>query len=121
MIGILRKDSGLPQQADVYAWSEHYEESFATIILFFLPITIVNGAERSLTFSMTDNYVLRGITQADDKTSIQADYLISGLKDSGYYVGLFTSNVAQGAEIDLHGGLKFTLDNYPGKSFDLGR
>ena len=92
----------------------------ASIIFLIVPLTLVDGAEHSLTFSMTDNYVLRGITQTDDKASIQADYLISGLKDSGYYVGLFASNVTQGAEIDLYGGLKFTLDSYPGIIFDVG-
>lgn len=88
--------------------------------IMFLPLTSIFSAEQSFNFSLTDNYVLRGLSQTNDIPAIQSMYQIFQAKDSGYYAGLFASNVASGAEIDLYGGIKTELDWYDGLVFDFG-
>ena len=76
--------------------------------------------EGNLSLSLTSNYVFRGITQTDDKAAVQANYQISQAEDAGFYAGIFASNVAQGAEVDVFGGFKFGLGNQNQFVIDIG-
>ena len=77
--------------------------------LLLLPSINVIAAERSASVNLTSNYVFRGFTQTDDKAAVQVNYQLSQTKDSGWYIGFFTSNVSQGAEIDVFAGAKLAL------------
>ncbi len=72
--------------------------------LLVVPLTNIFAVERTVNVAATSNYVFRGQTQTDDKIAIQATYHASQFKETGWYAGLFTSNVAKGIEVDLYGG-----------------
>ena len=78
------------------------------------------ATERVLSLSLTSNYVFRGITQTNDKAAVQANYRLSQSEDSGFYAGFFASNVAQGAEVDIFGGLKLAFGDQSKFIIDLG-
>lgn len=77
----------------------------------------VNAAERVLDLTLTSNYVFRGETQTNDKAAFQVKYTWMQGEDAGFYAGFFASNVAQGAEIDVYGGVKVPLGSLV---FDFG-
>lgn len=92
------------------------------LILSFLilPSLSAFATERTLTLSLTSNYVFRGITQTGDKAAVQANYEISQSKDAGFYAGFFTSNVSRGAEVDLFAGFRLTSGKGNNFIIDLG-
>ena len=90
------------------------------IAMVFAPLGSLMSVEHSFSLSLTDNYVLRGLSKTNDELAIQADYQLFQSKKSGYYAGLFASNVSSGAEIDLYGGIKTVLDGFYGLTFDFG-
>lgn len=91
-----------------------------TIGLLIIPSLSVFATERSLSLTLTGNYVFRGITQTSDKAAVQANYEISQSKDNGFYAGFFASNVSQGAEIDVFGGFRLTAGKQNKFVIDLG-
>lgn len=91
-----------------------------TIIVTFIPMSGIAAAEHSLDLSVTNDFIYRGISQTNNMSAIQAEYKISQSKDSGYYAGLFSSNVSRGIEFDLYGGIKTKLDGFYGLVFDFG-
>jgi len=90
------------------------------ISLFVISVTNVLSAERTVNVTLTSNYVFRGQTQTDDKLAIQATYHASQFKDKGWYAGLFASNVAKGAEVDLYGGWRAPFGRHNEFAFDVG-
>ncbi|MCK4864518.1 MAG: TorF family putative porin [Gammaproteobacteria bacterium] len=91
-----------------------------TLTLFIIPFFNVFATERTLSLSLTSNYVFRGVTQTDDNAAVQVDYQLSQSEDSGFYAGFFASNVAQGAEVDIFGGFKLAFGNQNKFIIDLG-
>ena len=87
---------------------------------FIIPSLSVIAAERTLSLTLTSNYVVRGETQTDDNAAVQANYQLSQSEDSGFYAGFFASNVAQGAEVDIFGGFKLAFGNQNKFIIDLG-
>lgn len=92
---------------------------FIYSILIF-NISVVTAAEQILDFSLTSNYVFRGLTQTSDKAAVQVDYQLSQKENNGFYVGAFASNVAKGAEVDIFGGYKFPLFKQSDFTVDVG-
>lgn len=76
-------------------------------ILFIFSSFGAFAAEQTLSLALMSNYVIRGVTQTNDKTAIQAAYQVSQSDDLGFYAGIFASNVAKGTEVDVYGGLAF--------------
>ena len=91
-----------------------------TLIFLIIPSISVFATERSLLLTLTSNYVVRGITQTNDKAAVQANYEIAQAKDTGFYAGFFVSNVALGAEIDVFGGFRLTTGKQNKFIIDLG-
>lgn len=89
------------------------------VVLVFSSSSVL-ASERTITLDLTSNYVFRGVTQTNDKAALQASYELSQSKDTGWYAGLFASNVSQGLEADVYGGLRAAFGR--GKAFlvDLG-
>ena len=90
------------------------------LTFFIIPSLMVFATERTLSLSLTSNYVFRGDTQTNDKAAVQATYQLSQAEDSGFYAGFFVSNVAQGAEVDVFGGFKLGIGNQNKFIIDLG-
>lgn len=76
--------------------------------------------ERELSINITSNYVFRGLTQTDDKAAVQTVYLLSKIKGSLFYAGVFASNVSLGAQVDVFGGLKLAFGKNDAFVLDLG-
>lgn len=95
---------------------------FMVVLLIKLtnPVTNVMAAERTVDVALTSNYVFRGQTQTDDKLAIQATYHAAQFKDRGWYGGLFASNVARGAEVDLYGGWRAPFGRDKEFALDVG-
>ena len=93
---------------------------FLIFTLCIVPSITVFATERSLTLSLTSNYVFRGVSQTNDKAAVQANYQLSQAKDSGFYAGFYASNVAQGAEVDVFGGFKIGLGSQNQFVIDIG-
>jgi len=81
------------------------------LVLSFLIIPSLSlfAAERTLELTLTSNYVFRGDTQTGDKAAVQANYTWMPGENAGFYAGFFASNVSQGAEVDVFGGIKLPL------------
>lgn len=77
------------------------------LIFFIVPFLSTFATESTISLEVTSNYVIRGVTQTNDKTAIQAAYQVSQSDDLGFYTGIFASNVAKGTEVDIYGGLAF--------------
>ncbi|MFV2060141.1 MAG: TorF family putative porin [Gammaproteobacteria bacterium] len=92
------------------------------LLLAFFIISISNSfaIDRTVTVALTSNYVFRGQTQTDDKLAIQATYHAAQSKDKGWYAGMFASNVAKGAEVDLYGGWRAPFGEQQKLAFDVG-
>jgi uncharacterized protein (TIGR02001 family) len=83
-----------------------------TIAALALPLTsqaAESGLEISGNFGLTSNYKFRGISQTDNKPAAQGGFDLA--HSSGLYIGTWTSNVSDwaningsGQEIDLYGG-----------------
>lgn len=100
-------------------------KKIAIVIAFLSSLfTQAYAYEESATVAYTSNYIFRGLTQTDDKSAIQGTYEISQSGDSGFYAGVFASNVergnADGLEVDLYGGLRFGTGSNGRFNFDLG-
>lgn len=65
----------------------------------------------SANVSLTSDYLLRGVTQSDNKAALQGGYDYDF--DNGFALGIWGSNVAAGIEYDLYG-------SYSGKAGDMG-
>jgi len=93
-----------------------------TLLFALLTLTATNSfaVERTVNVALTSNYVFRGQTQTDDKLAVQATYHATQFKDQGWYAGLFGSNVAQGAEVDLYGGWRAPFGQNGEYAFDIG-
>ena len=87
---------------------------------FIIPSFGTLAAERTLTLSIVSNYVFRGESYTNDKAAVQASYQLSQSEDSGFYAGFFASNVSQGAEVDIFGGVKLAFGNQNKFIIDLG-
>lgn len=85
-----------------------------------LPAASVNAVESSANVAVTSNYVFRGQTQTDDGAAIQGGYDIAQSKDTGWYAGVWGSNVDEGLEIDLYGGWKGTFGQQNSMGYDVG-
>jgi uncharacterized protein (TIGR02001 family) len=73
-------------------------------------------AEVSMNVGATSNYMWRGITQADDSATVSGGVDYS--HESGIYVGLWTSSLAEGAyERDLYAGWS---GEFSGVGVDVG-
>lgn len=96
------------------------KKSLLILSFFIIPSLSVIAAERTLSLTLTSNYVVRGETQTDDNAAVQANYQLSQSEDSGFYAGFFASNVAQGAEVDIFGGFKLAFGNQNKFIIDLG-
>lgn len=72
-------------------------------------------AEISANAAVTSNYVFRGFTQTDDGAALQGglDYK----HESGFYAGLWGSNVTDGLEYDLYAGLAGSVGDF---GYDVG-
>ena len=93
-----------------------------TIYVFssLLYISTSYAEERELSLNLTSNYVFRGLTQTNDKAAVQTLYKLSKINNSVFYAGFFASNVAQGAEVDIFGGLKLAFGKNDAFIIDLG-
>ncbi|MDH5601856.1 MAG: TorF family putative porin, partial [Gammaproteobacteria bacterium] len=88
---------------------------------FVLPVTASVAAESSAFAQVTSNYVFRGQTQTQDDPAVQAGYDIKQSKDdTGWYAGVFASNVTDGLEIDLFGGWKDSFGAQKNMGYDVG-
>ncbi|MCB1404926.1 MAG: TorF family putative porin [Rhodobacteraceae bacterium] len=88
--------------------------SAAVVALLAVP-----AAAQTLSYgaTLTSNYVSRGFTQTNDGWALQPWVEI---ESSGWYGGLWASNVDFGAdsvEVDIYGGYRWSREN---TSFDLG-
>lgn len=91
-----------------------------SLIIFIIPTLNLSANEKTLNIALTSNYVFRGFTQTNDNAALQVDYKISKSKKSGWYVGIFGSNVAKGLEIDLYAGLKANIGRNNDLTFEVG-
>lgn len=91
-----------------------------SLMILFIPTLNLSANERVLNIALTTNYVFRGLTQTNDNSALQASYTVSQAKNSGWYVGIFGSNVAKGAEIDLYAGFKATTGRNNDLTFEVG-
>lgn len=91
-----------------------------TLLIFNISTTAVIAAEQTLDFTLTSNYVFRGLTQTSDKAAVQVDYQLFQKENTGFYLGAFASNVAKGAEVDVFGGFKFPLFKQSDFTVDVG-
>ncbi len=79
------------------------------------------GAGTTANFTLTSDYLFRGITQTDGQPAVQGGIDFSA--ESGFYVGLWASNTdfdgtgSSGAEVDLYLGLARDIGEI---SIDLG-
>lgn len=87
---------------------------------FSFLITGVYAAEDKVSVALTSDYVFRGVTQSNNKSAIQPAYQLSQEEDLGFYAGIFASNVAQGSEVDVYGGLALGVGNDDAFIFDIG-
>ena len=83
-------------------------------IMVALPSLIY--AEISANVSLTSNYVWRGITQTGDEVAVQGGFDYAN--DSGFYAGVWGSNVSFNWELDGEAGGN-ELDIYAGFSNDM--
>ena len=83
-------------------------------IMVALPSLIY--AEISANVSLTSNYVWRGVTQTGDEVAVQGGFDYAN--DSGFYAGVWGSNVSFNWETDLEAGGN-ELDIYAGFSNDM--
>ncbi len=88
--------------------------------LFIIPFVGSIADESTLTVGLTSNYIFRGLTQTEDKAAVQVNYQLSEIKNTGFYVGAFASNVAKGAEVDIFGGWKLAFGKDDAFILDLG-
>ena len=72
-------------------------------------------AEFSANIGVTSNYVWRGVTQNGDDSAVQGG--IDYAHDSGFYAGIWASNVAVGEEVDLYAGYAGEVG---GLGYDIG-
>ena len=85
-----------------------------------LPVA-ASAAVSSAKVDVVSNYVFRGQTQTKDGAAIQAGYDIKQSKaDTGWYAGVFGSNVNKGLEIDLFGGWKGSFGTQKNMGYDVG-
>lgn len=99
------------------------KKQLAVLILsaaIVLPATSSYATESSANVAVTSNYVFRGQTQTDDGAAIQGGYDIAQSKDTGWYAGVWGSNVDDGLEIDLYGGWKGTFGKQGVMGYDVG-
>jgi uncharacterized protein (TIGR02001 family) len=93
------------------------------VLLFTLLIISISNSfaiDRTVTVALTSNYVFRGQTQTDDKLALQATYHAAQTKNKGWYAGMFASNVAKGAEVDLYGGWRSPFGEEQKFAYDVG-
>ncbi len=102
------------------------------VLLAGLGLLLVSGVVNAQSYTITPNvgvvsdYLVRGISQTSGRPALQAG--VDWAHDSGFYLGLWGSNVswitdtgATGSanlELDTYGGYKSSFDN--GISYDLG-
>lgn len=93
-------------------------KTFALAGIAALMLSTAAGAQ-SLSFGvgLTSDYMSRGMTNSNNRPALQpwAEY-----ENSGFYVGVWASNVDLGAdriEVDLYGGYRWSTNN---TNFDLG-
>lgn len=91
-----------------------------SIMILIIPTFNLSAKEKTLNIALTSNYVFRGFTQTNDNAALQVDYKISQSKKSGWYVGIFGSNVAKGLEVDLYAGLKANIGRNNDLTFEVG-
>lgn len=89
------------------------------IILSFSSVDVL-ATERSMSLDLTSNYVFRGVSKTADKAAVQATYEVAQTKDTGWYAGLFASNVTKGLEVDVYGGLRAAFGRNKAYVIDLG-
>lgn len=90
------------------------------LALLNIPVVSVCAVEGKLSLAVTSNYVVRGITQSNDKSAIQPAYQISQPDGLGFYAGIFASNVTKGSEVDIYGGLALGLGSDAAFILDIG-
>ncbi len=90
------------------------------ISLLIMSISTAFAIDRTVTVALTSNYVFRGQTQTDDKLALQATYHAAQSENKGWYAGMFASNVAKGAEVDLYGGWRAPFGEPQEFAFDVG-
>lgn len=91
------------------------------LLIGMLGVATATQAGVSSTWTATSDYDFRGITQSAKDPALQAS--VDYAHDSGWYVGLWASNVEFGPgdpniEVDGYGGFTKTLES--GFSYDLG-
>lgn len=91
-----------------------------SMLMLFAFSTTVFAAGKTMKLDLTSNYVFRGVTQTADKAAVQATYELSQSKDTGWYAGLFASNVSKGLETDVYGGLRAAFGRSNAFVIDLG-
>lgn len=79
--------------------------------LLALGVSASAQAELSANIGVTNDYVWRGVTQSGDEAAVSGG--VDYGNDSGFYAGVWASNVAGGEEVDLYFGLS-------GESGDVG-
>ena len=88
----------------------------ASIVIILLFNISVAMAEVTASVTLTSNYVSNGISQTDDGPALQAG--IDFEYKSGFYVGVWGSNVDPGYELDLNAGYFYKIEENLG--FDIG-
>lgn len=97
-----------------------FKKTLLSLVIFsFIPLNVF-ASERNMSIGLTSNYVFRGVTKTLDKAAVQATYEITQTKDTGWYAGLFASNVSKGLEVDVYGGLRAAFGRNKAYVIDLG-
>ncbi len=80
-----------------------------------------NATESTAYAQVTTNYIFRGQTQTNDGAAIQGGYDIRQSKaDTGWYAGVFASNVAKGLELDGFAGWQGVFGKKKNLGYDVG-
>ncbi|CAA6823433.1 MAG: Unknown protein [uncultured Sulfurovum sp.] len=86
----------------------------AAIAASTITTAAVAEVEVSANVSVTNNYVWRGMTQANDAAAVQGGL---DLGMNGFYLGTWTSNVANDTEVDGYAGYAGEVNGF---GYDLG-
>jgi uncharacterized protein (TIGR02001 family) len=97
-----------------------FKKTLSLLVILYLSSVNAFATERSVSLALTSNYVFRGLTKTADKAAIQARYEVMQTKDTGWYAGLFASNVSKGLEADVYGGLRAAFGRNKAYMIDLG-
>lgn len=87
-----------------------------------LGITFADTLVTSANFSLSSDYVFRGISQTNEDPAVQGGYEMT--VESGWYAGLWASNIGFGQgslETDLYAGWRKQVDNDWSVDFGLVR